>query len=318
MLSLAHLKTFVTVCHAGSFTKAADLLGQTPSHISRKIAALELDLQVSLFHRTTRQLHITAEGKLVLEKATRLFAITEEIESLGELSGETQLTGQLTIDAAEPFIQHVITPHLAEFAQLHPNLHIVLCSFNRVVDLLEHQIDVAFRIGELKDSSLYYRTLGQTQLQILASPQYLKKYGEPLTVNSLSEHTLIGFTQPKHLNRWPLTVPNNTEATNKAQEALFEADVTIRAQSGEAIRSLVLNHVGIACLADFMTAKDIQAGRLVPLFKSSTHQQYQSVHAVYPKPLASSSKVARFVDFIEEKVRGEIGLKVISDSILTD
>lgn len=315
MLSLPQLKAFTMVCHCGSFTKAADLLGQTPSYVSRKITALEADLGVTLFHRTTRQLQITPEGEIALEKATHLLSLSEEIENLKAENQESELQGHLKIDASAPFIQHVVIPHLAEFHHKYPKLALELCSFNRVVDLVENRIDVAFRIGELRDSSLYYRTLGQSKLWILASPQYLKQHGEPSCVTDLAQHALLGFSQPKHLNTWPLVpkesvsqespIEHDNGATNPTlggKRAGYDAQVAISAESGESLRSLALNHAGIVCLADFMTRDDVNKGRLKVILANSTYPKCQPIHAVYARPLCKVKKVEAFVNFIAKKI----------------
>jgi DNA-binding transcriptional LysR family regulator len=182
------------------------------------------------------------------------------------------------------------------FSALYPEIRLELTSNERIVDLLEQKVDIAIRIGALQDSTLHARALGSSKLRILASPAYLAEYGEPKSVDALRAHRLIGFTAPEHLNRWPLRERKQRGA------AAPKIEPSIAASSGETLRQLALSGWGIACLADFMTAADVRAGRLVPILANALADERQPVSAVYYQSASLAGRVQCFLDFIAARV----------------
>ena len=291
-ISVEQLRALITVAQSGSFTRAAELLGQTPSYISRKVSGLEQQLGIRLFARTTRQLHLTEEGKEVLAKALEAVSIIDDIGD-NAFHGHREARGKLKVDAASPFLQHCIIPYVAGYQQACPKVEIELSSFDRIVDLVENQIDIAFRIGELSDSSLHYKFIGRSRLQILASPGYLEKYGEPKSPDALKRHKCLGFSQPMKLNEWPV---------KDGKKAGLTITPALTASSGTALRQLALQGVGMVCLAGFMTCDDISSGRLVPLLRNHTIDRYQVINAVFYRDYQSSMKLKSFIDFISQSL----------------
>jgi DNA-binding transcriptional LysR family regulator len=199
--------------------------------------------------------------------------------------------GRLRIDAATPFMLHVLVPLLDGFRVRYPDVQLELSSNEGIVDLIENRTDVAFRIGILKDSTLHARPLGVSRLRILASPAYLKRHGTPSGPSQLEQHALLGFTQPETLNDWPL----HDVAGN-----IVHIRPTISASSGETLRSMALAGLGIVCMSDFMTCEDRRSGRLVQLFPRQTLDVRQSVNAVYYRNTAVAARIMCFVDYIAE------------------
>ncbi|CAA0122174.1 HTH-type transcriptional regulator DmlR [Halioglobus japonicus] len=295
-IAVDQLRALITVAQSGSFSRAAELLGQTPSYVSRKVSGLEQQLSIRLFTRTTRKLSLTPEGSEVLGKALEAMRIIDDIGD-NALHGHREPQGKLKVDAASPFLQQCIIPNIAGYQQAYPKVEIELTSFDRVVDLVENQIDIAFRIGELRDSSLHYKLIGRSKLQILASPTYLEKYGKPETPEALNLHKCLGFSQPLSLNKWPVKVGN------KAGLAITPV---LTASSGSALRQLALEGVGIVCLAGFMTYDDIMSGRLVPLLSDHILEHYQVINAVFYRDYQSSMKLNSFIDFISQNIAGRL------------
>lgn len=292
-ITLEQLRVLVAVNSNGSFSKAADILGQTPSAISRKISQLEKQLNIQLFTRTTRRMNLTDEGRLITEKAQLALSVIEDIQDNSNWNhGVPQ--GKLKVDAPTPFLEHCIMPFLDDFMLKYPKVDVELASFDKQIDLIKEQVDVAFRIGDLKDSSLHYRYIGKSQLRILASPSYIDKNGVPNTVADLQQHRCIGFSQPVNLNYWPVT----SSVENKP----FELNAHLLCSSGSLIRQAALNGMGIACLADFMTSNDVQNQRLVQVLTNSTDKRYQTINAVFYKPYQSSLKLQCFIDHIVESI----------------
>ncbi|RFU48083.1 LysR family transcriptional regulator [Paraburkholderia sp. DHOC27] len=286
--STDELLVFVTVVDSGSITAAAEKLQQTVSGVSRALTRLEKKLDTALVRRTTRRLQLTEEGALFLGRARAILAAMEEAEQ-SVARRRQRPSGRLRVDAASPFMLHCIAPHVKAFAALYPEIQLELTSNERIVDLLEQKVDIAIRIGALQDSTLHARSLGASKLRIVASPGYLAEAGEPVSVEELRGHRLLGFTAPEHLNRWPL--PDGERASFKIEPALV-------ASSGETIRQLALADSGIACLADFMTAADVRANRLAPILDALLIDERQPVSAVFYQSAALAGRVQAFLDFI--------------------
>ncbi|QGZ54992.1 LysR family transcriptional regulator [Paraburkholderia acidiphila] len=299
--STDELLVFVTVIDAGSITAAAEKLEQTVSGVSRALTRLEKQLGVALILRTTRRLQLTEEGELFLDRARAILAAMADAEEAVTRHRERP-SGRLRVDAATPFMLHCIVPHIAAFADAYPEIELELTNNERIVDLLEQRVDIAIRIGTLQDSTLHARALGTSRLRIVASPGYLAAHGTPRSVAALREYRLIGFTAPAHLNGWPLRVAGGSEAGTSAKTQESEPGYTIEpalsASSGETIRQLALAGSGIACLSDFLTTADRQAGRLVTVLDDALIESRQPIHAVYYRSAALAARVQCFLAFI--------------------
>ncbi|WP_337052542.1 LysR substrate-binding domain-containing protein [Pseudoxanthomonas sp. USHLN014] len=287
-ITLDELQAFVAVVDAGSITAAAEHLEQTVSGISRTLARLETKLDTTLLRRTTRRLELTEEGAAFLARAR---AILDSVEAAEEqmAARRQQPVGRLRVDAATPFMLHVIVPRVAGFRARFPKVELELASNEGITDLLEKRTDVAFRIGPLKDSTLHARPVATSRLRLLASPAYLARAGTPRRVSDLKAHSLLGFTQPESLNRWPL---RDTEG----QPLQIRPDLA--SSSGEILRQLALAGEGIACLSDFMTAADRQRGDLVQLLPKATLDVRQSINAVYYRNTTLASRITCFIDYM--------------------
>ncbi|WP_250453439.1 LysR family transcriptional regulator [Caballeronia sp. ATUFL_M2_KS44] len=290
------LLVFVTVIDSGSMTAAAEALQQTVSGVSRTLTRLEKKLDATLVRRTTRRLQLTDEGELFLTRARAILAAMDDAEEAISRQRERP-AGRLRVDAASPFMLHCVVPHVKAFATLYPEISLELTSNERIVDLLEQRVDIAIRIGALQDSTLHARTLGSSRLRVLASPAYLAEHGEPRDVDELARARLIGFTAPESLNDWPL---------RDGRDGRGAAFVTIKpavwASSGETIRQIAIDGGGIACLADFMTAADVEAGRLRTILDDALEDVRQPISAVYYQSESLAARTRAFLDFLSNKL----------------
>jgi DNA-binding transcriptional LysR family regulator len=294
--TLDELQAFATVIDAGSITAAAEQLGQTVSAISRSLGRLEKKLDVTLLRRTTRRLELTEEGAVFLAQARKIMGAVEQAEEQ-MAQRRNRPAGRLRVNAASPFMLHVLVPLVAGFRAAYPDITLELNSSDQIIDLLEHRTDVAIRIGPLVDSSLHARPLGSSLLRVLASPAYLKAAGRPRTVEDVEKLSLLGFTQPDSLNAWPLRTTSGNPSGNPTGDRLVIAP-SLRASSGESLRQLALAGAGVVCLADFMTEADRARGDLVQLLPSATVEVRQPIHAVYYRNTALVSRIACFLDYV--------------------
>ncbi len=291
--TLDELLAFTSVVDSGSITAAAEQLGQTASGVSRALSRLEEKLDVTLLHRTTRRLELTEEGHAFVQQARRIVASVEEAEEQMALRRQRP-AGRLRVNAASPFMLHVIVPLVPGFRALYPDIELELHSSDRIIDLIEQRTDVAIRIGPLRDSTLHARPLGSNRLRVLASPGYLERWGAPQTVKELSERSVLGFTQPETLNQWPLS---------HASGQHWQTTPTVKASSGETLRQLAIEGVGLVCLADFMTHNDRAEGRLVQVLEAHTVDVRQPIHAVYYRNTALASRITCFLDYVSEQMK---------------
>ncbi len=292
MLDVDALRAFVMVVDTGSFSAAADRLGQTPSGVSRTISRLESQLAMTLMHRTTRRQDLTEEGQWLLARARKVMAELEDTEA-GIAARRSQPAGLVRVNAATPALDHLLAPLVADFLDLHPLVKLELTSGETVVDLIEERADLAIRIGNLADSTLNARKLCSSAVRVLASPAYLGRYGVPASVAALSRHRLLGFTAPATLNCWPL---RNGEGDG------LKIDPVVTASSGETLRHLALRGAGIVSLADFMTCDDVAAGRLVPVLEKDTLPWTQPIWAVFYRREALAPRVTALVEFLASRL----------------
>ncbi|WKK20127.1 LysR family transcriptional regulator [Achromobacter insolitus] len=292
--TLDELQAFVAVVDTGSITAASELLGLTISATSRTLGRLEEKLQTTLLRRTTRRLELTEEGATFLQSARAIIASVDEAEEQ-MAARRMRPAGRLRVDAATPFMLHVLVPLIAGFRERYPEVELELNSNEGIIDLIEKRTDVAFRIGVLKDSTLHARPVGSSQVRVLASPAYLKRRGTPSDTEQLAKHALLGFTQPETLNDWPLR-----DATGN----ILRIQPTIASSSGETLRHMALAGLGIVCLSDFMTREDRKGGKLVQLFTTQTLDVRQSINAVYYRNTALAARITCFVDYVIETLGG--------------
>ena len=288
--TLDELQAFAAVVDTGSITAASELLGLTISATSRTLGRLEEKLQTTLLRRTTRRLELTEEGTAFLQHARAILASVDEAEEQ-MAARRMRPAGRLRVDAATPFMLHVLVPLLEGFRTRYPEVELELNSNEGIVDLIEKRTDVALRIGPLKDSTLHARPIGTSRLRILASPAYLKRHGAPAEPGELREHALLGFNQPESLNDWPL---------READGNTVHIKPTIASSSGETLRHMALAGLGIVCLSDFMTGEDRDSGRLVQVLAEHTLDTPQSINAVYYRNTTLAARITCFIDHVVE------------------
>lgn len=296
MLNVDALITFAAVIDTGSFSAAAERLGQTPSGVSRTISRLEAQLGMTLMQRTTRRLDLTEEGEWLLGRARQVLADLEDTEA--QLAARrSQPSGLVRVNASTPALDHLLAPLVADFLDAYPLVKLELVGGETVVDLIEERADLAIRIGQLADSTLNARHLGDSRLRLLASPAYLRRHGAPAGCGELARHRLLGFVAPASRNIWPLM--------HDGSEGLAITPAVV-ATSGETLRHLALSGAGIACLADFMSCTDQLAGTLVPVLEPVTLAWSQPVWAVFYKQGALAPRVAALVDFLARRLGGHV------------
>ena len=284
------LELLLAVIEFGGFSAAADALNIQVARISRSVTKIEKALNTAILIRTTRRVMLTDEGKKFIDAVSLGLKQIQNAESDIITKGKVP-QGKLRVDAVSPFIFHQLSPHINTFTEAYPEIEIELNSNEGIVDLIEKRTDLAIRIGKLEDSTLHASALGRSPLFIVASPEYIAQNGLPKTPDELISHKLIGFSNIKSLNQWPV-------------KGLDNVNPTITASNGETIRQLALSGSGITCLSGFMVNTDIKSGRLISLLESYRliGTDRELVNAVYYKSSSVAERVTAFIDFIRPRL----------------
>ena len=283
---------FVAVVESGSFSRAAEQLELANSAVSRAVKKLESKLGVSLLNRTTRQLSLTEEGERYFR---RMQVVLQEMAAENELL-DTRNTprGLLRVDAATPVMLHFLMPLVKPFRERYPEMTLSLVSSETFINLIERKVDVAIRAGTLTDSSLRARPLFTSYRKIIASPDYIARYGMPENATDLKDHQCLGFTEPSSLNTWPIYCCDGQ---------FMEISSSISSNSGETLKQLCLSGNGIACLSDYMVDKEIARGEFVELLADKRMPVEMPFSAVYYSDRAVSTRIRAFIDFLSEYVK---------------
>lgn len=190
MVDLVNLRTFVTAATSGSFSKAAGRLNVSPAMVGRRILALEADYGVKLIERTTRSQRLTETGQMFLAKAMRIIEEVEELDDIAHPQAE-DLVGHIRISGSTTLGVKLLTPALARFTNAHSAVSVEMRLLDRNVDLVAEGYDLAFRIGNLKPSSLIARRIGTYDFACCASPDYLRREGTPGHPDELGNHRCV-------------------------------------------------------------------------------------------------------------------------------
>ena len=292
---LTGLAAFARAGSLGSFTAAAHALSISPSAVSKSVQRLEKQLGVFLFTRTTRSLTLTPEGRDLHERAVRLLRDAEEIGQTAS-AARTEPSGPLRITASLPIGMHVIAPMLPAFCQEHPKVSVDLRLSDRMLDLVDENIDVAVRIGELPDTGLLSRRLALYRLCCFASPAYLARKGTPQHPEELAEHdaVLLRYQSTGQILQWPFRIAGRVLEMTPA--ANLSVDVS------EALVAVLAAGGGIGMAATFVTAPYVARGELVPVLADFAVER-DNITALWPRSRRTNPAVRAFLTALQASFR---------------
>ena len=289
-VDLNDLLVFEAVADAGGFTAAAERLGVATAKVSVEIGRLESKLGAALFSRTTRKVVLTDAGQTLYEECQPLLhGLTEAIERAG--SGKEDLAGTLRISSTVDHATLILAPALAEFTQRHPHLAVDLRTSDRVVDMIEEGIDVAIRLGWLKDSSLRAVKLGDFEQYVVTSPEYLRRR-QPNTPEDLITLDWVALTLLPTPLTWKFTGADGETKSIHVKSRL-------RVDSPGALRSLLQQDTGVSVLDQFNAQEGFSAKRLIRLLPEWSLTS-AGIYAVYPSGRQVPAKVRSFIDFYRQ------------------
>lgn len=290
------LAVFAAVAENGGFTAAAGRLGLATSRVSTVVRQLETAMGLALFTRTTRRVSLTEPGRRLHDQVQPLLRdLSDALASVDEHDGP--LSGTLRISASVDHSVQFLAPLVAEFSRRHPALQIDLQASDRIVDLVAEGIDVAFRIGWLRDSSLRATRLGDVEQWVVASPEHLARAGTPRRPADLADHAWIALTLLPTPLTWKFTSRRGVTETVRTHARL-------RTDSGVSLRALVRRGAGVSALSRLGVEQDVAEGRLVRLLPTWS-LPLAGIHAVYPPGRHVPARVRAFVEFYRERLRAQ-------------
>jgi len=279
------LEAFIKVAELSSFSRAAEEMDVSKSYISRQIWHLESRLSIQLFIRTTRSVTLTALGKNFYQRIKlSLEQIDEAERAVVDLQEIPQ--GSLKVTAAGAFGETFVVGAAVEFMKLYPLIKVDLYFTDRVVDMVNEGYDLAIRSGVLEDSLLIARRITSRNIVLCASPAYIEQYGQPKTLDDLSQHNcLLGSSTSWHVK--------NTDG----KDIQYNVTGNWRSNNGYALMQACLNHLGIIQLPEFYSKQALESGQLVELLPEHRPKD-NGVWAVYPSNRHLSAKVKLFIEHL--------------------
>jgi DNA-binding transcriptional LysR family regulator len=293
---LKTLELYVRVAAVGAIARAGAEFGFSATTSSQRIQALETQLGCKLLNRTTRSVSLSADGEMFLAHAKKILADVDD--AITEMQGaDTNLRGELRVAASASFGRRYVAPYIGEFLGLHPGVSINLELSDTTFDIVQHGFDLALRIGTLAPSTLMARKIADNPRILVASPDYLKTHGIPLSPADLSQHNCIVLNENR---AWGLRDKDGT-----AVEVRTDGNFTT--SYGEALTEAALTGTGIALKSKWDILQHLATGALTPVLPGFAVEPEWSVWAVRPPGRLMSARVRVFTEFIEDKLAVALG-----------
>ncbi len=292
MVRLDDMRLFAQLADSGSLTAAAQALRMSKQTVSRRLAELERGLGVELARRTTRTLTLTDVGRAYAARCAEVTRLADETNR-ALVSQHQAVSGTLRI-SADPTFGEAFLPHLvSSFLAAHREVNVEVLLTSRRVNLVDEGFDVAFRVGPPPDvAHLAAKRLGAARLWTVASPDYLREQGEPLTPGELSAHDCLALVPSLTHTGWPFLIDGALR--------LVAVPSRVRVNGLAMARYAALAGAGIAQLPEFAAAKDVARGHLRRVLSSFT-PEVGGVHVVYPHTQLLAPKVHEFVVLASER-----------------
>lgn len=291
MNSLQQVAAFAETAKHGSFAAAARESGSAPSTLAKSVARLEASLGVKLFHRTTRQVALTPDGERLFQRCQRLLAEVDELhaEASGVRAGPS---GTLRIDLPIVLGRRVVLPVLAELVRRHPGLALDVRLQDAYTDLVKEGIDVALRVGALKDSTLVSRRFGTQNMALVASPAYLAERGTPRRLDQLAAHDALLFRMPSSGKDrpWQFRQRGNPVELHPASR--------VRLNDGEGLVEAACLGLGLAQLPDYFVRERLDTGELVEVLPGARPAPLP-ISLVYPGARLVPQRVRAFIEAMD-------------------
>lgn len=290
-LDLNQIRTFVRIVQAGSFTKAAEVLRQPKSRVSRRLAALEKELGVQLLYRTTRQFQLTENGRIYYERSKGLIEglenlTTEMSEVTSEISGIIKVTAS---DDMGPRLASIFD----EFSKQYPRIRFEVFLTQAFVDLVKESVDVAVRIGRLKDSSLRVKRVDVVRNVFVATPGFLERYRQAEDLSQIANVPYIGLG-----NSNQVAVIRGSDG----RKMTLKVNPVFTANNPSMLLAMALNGHGLTLIPEFLCTDHLKSGRLVRVHRGLQSDEVP-ISLVTPEQKEVPLKVKKFVEFASKRLK---------------
>jgi DNA-binding transcriptional LysR family regulator len=290
-MDLNQILIFIKVVETGSFTRAAELLKQPKSRVSRRLAALEKSLGTQLIYRTTRQMQLTETGKDYFRRCLPLIQDLESVNNAMTTHSE-EISGILRVTAPEDYGKIILAPLIDDFIKKHPKIKVEVILSGAYLDLVQESIDIAIRIGHLKDASMKSKRLASISSILVASPSFLEK-NHPITKPEHLANVSCLSLRFGAKNQWRLL--------KEKQDMRVKIQGPIIANSPEFIYHLALLGRGVGLVPLFLCESSLQSGVLVQVLKGWTSES-APVHILTPAQKDIPLKTKAFMDFAADRL----------------
>ncbi|WP_350334925.1 LysR family transcriptional regulator [Coralliovum pocilloporae] len=295
MYSIVDLQTFIAVARQGGITAAASHLRISAATTSHRIAKLEATLGIKLFHRNSRNVTISHEGLIFLEKVEPILLQLQEAEQAVGV-GESELRGHLRVTTSPWILSRFIMPHLARFRTRHPDLTIDFLTVDRYVSLVEEGLDCAIRVGNLTDSSLIARKLGESDRIICAAPEFLDQHGTPASLDDLEDALWVCLP-------WQSQFTARNE-TGSARRLTISRSVTV--SNSDILTDAALQGLGITVKSRLAVARELAAGSLVEIMPGVLEPSSAPIWFLYPPNGRNSRKTMEFSRLVQSAFKDTV------------
>ena len=283
------MQAFVRVIEKGSFSAVAKERGIGQPAVSKQISSLEEELGTELIHRTSRSIALTEAGRDFYESALRILDDFENATSrIGR--GQTAPKGLIRVSVPPTFARLHMVSKLPAFFTAYPDIAIEMSTSESPATIIEDGFDLAIHSGDLPDSTLVARRLGQTMTVLVATPQYLARYGAPESPEDLSRFRSVVFVERGSIQSW--SFGSGQDAKRVVPTGVFRTDDI------EQMRMGVLEHLGIAQAPAWLFAAELREGTVVRLL--TPFERTVPILAVRPASRRMSAKVRIFIEHLEK------------------
>lgn len=288
------MQAFARVVETGSFTKAAETLHMSKTSVTQLVQQLEARLRVRLLNRTTRKVNVTADGAAYYERVVRLLADMDDAET-SLSSAATSPRGRLRVDVPSPLARLILVPALPAFHARYPDIQLDMGVSDRIVDLIDENVDCVVRGGELTDQSLMMRHVADLRLGVYAAPGYLQSAGTPAHPRELenTHHRIVGFLWARSGKPVPYAMHRDAERINVQGRYVLAVD------DGNAYLAAGLAGLGVLWLPDYMAETPLARGELVRLFED-WRLDPMPLYLAFPPNRHVSAKLRVFIEWVVE------------------
>ena len=293
------MRAFVQVLESGSYTKAALQLNLHKATVSQQIQQLEEKLGTRLLTRTTRSVTPTEEGMTYYQHACAILQQVDEVETMLR-KGTSAPAGHLRVDVPVAMGRLVFAPEIRNFLERYPKITIELGCTDRTVDLVQEGVDCALRGGQLPDSRLSARRVGDLRFVLCAAPTYIEMQGLPDTPQDLTRHHQVGFVLASTGKVRPVIL------TRDGGRAEFEVPARLITTDSAAALSAALDGLGLTVLAEFVASHYVASGALVRVLPGWNCPSLP-LQLVTPTSRKRAARVQAFMDWAHALLMRRMG-----------